>query len=178
VLALVLQDEPEDEAVREQRIVGKSELGLLEDGQAPVADAAEVVARRRRVEKRQLAAPVARVAKRVVELFTLGEQRREPADPLADPGVLEVPDVGEVPDERGLERRPLPRQLLVGERLEQREGGGPCLGQLGGHGCPAIGRDERHGLLLPPRRGKRTWGQTRGNAPAFPWERRAVSREG
>ena len=168
VLAFVLENEAEDEAVREQRVVGETELGHLEDGEAPVADAKDVVARRRRVEERQLTAAVARVAERVVELLSLGEQRREAADPLADPGVLEVTDVREIPDERRLERRPLARQLLVGERLEEREGRGPCLGQLGGDGCPAIGRDERHGLLLPPRREKRTWGQTSGNASAFP----------
>ena len=38
----------------------------------------------------------------IVEVVAIREQGLEPADSAADPELLEVPDVGEVPDQRGI----------------------------------------------------------------------------
>jgi len=59
------------------------------------------------------------MSERVVKVVVLRRQRVTPADPSQEPQLLEVTDVGEIPDERRLERRDLARQLLVRERLQQ-----------------------------------------------------------
>ena len=147
MLALVLDDEAEDERAPEQRIVAV-ERRLLERAQRPLADALDVVARRLGAKQRQLAAAAALVHEGVVELLALGEERRHPADPLADPEILEVADVGEIPDERRLERRPLRRELLVVERGEEHERRVASAVQLGGDGDAAVGGRWGHGGRL------------------------------
>jgi hypothetical protein len=58
------------------------------------------------------------VSERVVQLVALGRDRVPSACPAQEPELLEVTDVREIPDERRLERRDLPRELLVRERLQ------------------------------------------------------------
>ena len=56
---------------------------------------------------------------RVVQIVELGRGRGAAVAVPEQPELLEVADVGEIPDERRLQRRDLARQLLVVERLEQ-----------------------------------------------------------
>ena len=55
----------------------------------------------------------------VVEVVELRRHCGPPADPTQKPKLLEVADVGEIPDERRLQWRDLARELLVVEELEQ-----------------------------------------------------------
>jgi hypothetical protein len=59
------------------------------------------------------------MSERVVKVVVFRRQSVPPADASQEPQLLEVTDVGQVPDERRLERRDLARQLLVRERLQQ-----------------------------------------------------------
>ena len=74
-------------------------------------DLAHVRTRLLRRQERELASFGARVRERVVQIVM---PRR-----AQQPELLEVTDVGEIPDERRLKRRELLRQLLVRERFEQ-----------------------------------------------------------
>jgi len=58
---------------------------------------------------------------RVVDVVARRMDRLGAGQPPQEPKLFEVPDVGEVPDERGHERRVLCAKLVVGERLEQPE---------------------------------------------------------
>ena len=59
------------------------------------------------------------VRERVVELVVALLVRRAPPHAAQQPELLEPADVGEVPDERRLQRRDLLHELLVGHRREQ-----------------------------------------------------------
>jgi hypothetical protein len=59
------------------------------------------------------------MSERVVKVVVLRRQSIPAADASQEPQLFEVRDVGEIPDERRLERRDLKRQLLVRERFQQ-----------------------------------------------------------
>jgi hypothetical protein len=119
VLELVLRHHPNDEPVLEKRIttVGRQ---FGEEGEHSLAHLLDIRTCCRRRQDRQPAALAARVSERVVELVVLGRDRIPSACPAQEPELLEVTDVREIPDERRLERRDLPRELLVRERVQQR----------------------------------------------------------
>ncbi len=108
VLELVLGDHPDEEVV---------ELG--EQREDSLAHLAHVCAGGLGRQDRKPTALGARVRERVVELVVLGRERLAPACAPQQPQLLEVADVGEIPDERRLERRDLSRELLVREWVEQ-----------------------------------------------------------
>jgi hypothetical protein len=119
VLKLVLHDHAYDETVCEERItVAQLELRQdLQDGRPHLRDVTARVSGR---QKRQVGALVARMSERVLELIGLRPDWFSSADAPQQPELLEVSDVREVPDERGLQWGDGLRQLRVGERREQR----------------------------------------------------------
>src|SRR5262245_47863399 len=84
VLALVLDDQAEDERAVEQRVV-RVEVGPFERFQRALTDGGHVLARGLGPQKRKIAAAASLVHERVVELLPLLEQRRKAADALRDP---------------------------------------------------------------------------------------------
>jgi hypothetical protein len=72
-----------------------------------------------RLEDRQSPAVGAFVRERVVEIVEVWRKRRTPRGTAQQPKLLEVADVRQIPHERRLQRRELPRELLVVERLKQ-----------------------------------------------------------
>jgi hypothetical protein len=68
---------------------------------------------------RQPAALAACMSERVVKVVVRRRHCSPSAEPSQEPELLEVADVGELPDERRLERRDLARQLLIRERFQQ-----------------------------------------------------------
>ena len=110
VLELVLDDHADDEFV-ERRFGEACEHRL--------AHVPEVGACGLRRQDRQPAALVACVGGRVVEVVVLRRDRVPSAVPTQEPELLEVADMGQIPDEGRLERRDLARELLVRERLQQ-----------------------------------------------------------
>ena len=121
MLQLVLNDEPDDEPAVEQRVVAvQRELRQeLEHGSAHVC---HVGARLLRSEQRELRTLRPAVRKGVVELVELRQHRGASPGAPQQPELLVVRDMGEVPDERRLQRRDRLRQLRVSERREQRFG--------------------------------------------------------
>ena len=69
----------------------------------------------------QVAAVGARGLGGVVDLGQVGPQQLEPAGPVAEPEVLEGRDVAEVPDQRAHQRVVHAVEILVGDRLDQRQ---------------------------------------------------------
>src|SRR6185295_873179 len=69
----------------------------------------------------QSSALVASVTERVIEVVVLRRQCASSADASQEPQLLEVADVSEIPDERRLQWRDLRRELVVGERLQERQ---------------------------------------------------------
>jgi hypothetical protein len=59
------------------------------------------------------------MSERVIEVVVRRRHCAPSADASQEPELLEVADVGELPDERRLERRDLARQLLIRERFQQ-----------------------------------------------------------
>jgi len=118
VLELVLDDDSHDEPSLEQRVVAveRQPREELEDG---FADLPDVGAGGLRRQDRQRVALVACVGERVVEVVVVRRHCVPTAHPSQEPELLEVADVGEIPDERRLERRDLSRELLIGKRLQQ-----------------------------------------------------------
>ena len=111
MLELVLRDHADEEVV-----VSRQLREQLDDG---LAHLTHVCARRGGLEDQELGALRPAVRERVVELVVDRRERLAAAGLAEQPELLEVADVGEIPDERRLERRDLARQLLVVERLEQ-----------------------------------------------------------
>ena len=89
VLVLVGEQHLVDEAVRQQRVLG-IELDLVEDLEGPLADPLHVGPHLVAAQDRQLAADLARLLDRVVELTELAAQRLGAADALDQPELLEV----------------------------------------------------------------------------------------
>ena len=125
MLQLVLHHQAEHEAVLQQRIAVR--LQTIQHLQRAPSHVVDERAGRRRLQEGQLAPLGARVGECVVDVVVLGVQRRIAADVPHQPKFLEVPDVRKVPDERRLQRRHLPRQLLLGQPFEQCEGTRPRL---------------------------------------------------
>jgi hypothetical protein len=121
VLLLVLGDESEDEAVPEER-VARIEGDPVEEVEAVAAHVLDERAGLAGAEERERRTAVTGLLERVVDLVELGLARVLALELAAQPQLLEVADVGEIPDERRLERRELARQLVVRERCEQRFG--------------------------------------------------------
>jgi hypothetical protein len=123
-----------DEAVREQRVAGL-ELDSAEDLQRPLADLVHVGAHLVGLQDGQLAADLARLLDRVVEIAQIAPEGLPAADALDQPELLEVGDVPQVPDQGTEDRVVDPVELLLGERLDQLQGMAACLlqapGQLG-----------------------------------------------
>ena len=107
VLELVLRDHADDEVVPRQ--LGEPVDYLL----AHLRDVGTRVLRGEDGQRPPLGSPV---CERVVQIVELAAVRVATSE---QPELLEVPDVSEIPDERRLKRRDLPRQLLVRERLQQ-----------------------------------------------------------
>jgi hypothetical protein len=126
VLVLVGEQHLVDEAVRQQRI-GRIELDAVEDLEGPLADLLHVRADLIGAEDRQLAADLARLLDRVVEVAQVAAKGLAPADSLDQPELLEVGDVPEIPDQRAEDRVVDPVELLLGEGLDQRQGVVACL---------------------------------------------------
>ena len=105
VLQLVLDDDPDDELV-----------GFRNGLQRRGADLVQIRPGLVRLPGGKLRALGPPVRERVVAVVVVARQ---------EPELLEVPDVGEIPDERRLQLRDLRCQLLVRERLEQRYGARP-----------------------------------------------------
>jgi hypothetical protein len=103
VLLLVLDDEPEDEAVPEQPVV-RVELRAVEHRQHPLAHLRQVRARPHRVEQLERRPLVARMLEGVVDVVGSGKDRRRGCQAAQQPELLEVADVGEIPHERRHER--------------------------------------------------------------------------
>ena len=113
----MLGDHPDHEFVLQQRVaVVEPERG--EEVEHTVPHLLEVGARRAGREQSELAAFRALVREGVVQVVVTG-QRQVAADGSQQPQLLEPADVGQIPDERRLERRVLRRQLLVRQSLEQ-----------------------------------------------------------
>ena len=142
MLVLVGEQHLVDEAVRQQRVLG-IELDLVEDLEGPLADPFHVGADLVGPQDRQLAADLAGLLDRVVELAQLSAEWLAPADPLDQPELLEVGDVPQVPDQRAEDRVVDPIQLLLGERLDQLEGVAACLLQAPGQLGLAVGSGTR-----------------------------------
>jgi hypothetical protein len=116
VLELVLSDHADDEAVVEQRVaVVQRQLGKKLEHR--LTNVAYELARRSRSEDRQRAALGTLVRERVVQVVVVRRHRLPTPDAPQQPELLEVAHVREIPDERRLQRRNLPSELLVVERL-------------------------------------------------------------
>jgi hypothetical protein len=131
-----------DEAVRQQP-VGGIELELVEHLERPLAHLLHVRADLVGAQDRQLAADLARLLDRVVELAEVTAQRLAAADPADKPELLEVGDVPEVPDQRAEDRVVDPIELLLRERLDQLQGVDACLFEAPGQFGLAIGSGTR-----------------------------------
>ena len=118
VLELVLEDEPVDEALAEQR-VGRVEVDVVEDVERSLAHVLGIRPRGRGPKRRQRAVLAARVPERLLHLLVHVGVRPAAVQALEEPELLEAGDLREVPDERGDERRRLLDELVVGERLEE-----------------------------------------------------------
>jgi hypothetical protein len=117
VLELVLNDHSHDEPPLEQRIAvveGQS----VEEAENSFANVAYIAARGFGCENRQPAAFSPCVCGGVVEVVGLREHRC-PTGSSQQPELLEVTDMREVPAKGRLKRRPLARQLRVGQRFQQ-----------------------------------------------------------
>lgn len=136
----MLEDEAEHEAVPKQA-VRRIELRPLQDLERQLPDLAEIRARRRRVEQLERRPLLASMLERVVDVVAGREDRIAAREPPEQPELLEMADVGEVPDERRLQRGMLADEIVVGEQLEQpqRPAAGGC--QLAGY--PLL-RPDRH----------------------------------
>ena len=88
---------------------------------------AHVGPRLRRAEQRQRRPVRARMLERVVQLVDVLPDRLAAADVADQPELLLVADVGEVPDQRGHQRRVLPDQVVGVDRVGElhRAGAGP-----------------------------------------------------
>jgi hypothetical protein len=131
-----------DEAVRQQRIPG-IEVDLAEDLEGPLADLLQVGPNLVGPQDRQLTTDLAWLLDRVVELAEVTPEWLPAADPLDEPELLEVGDVPEVPDQRAEDRVVDPVELLLRERLDQREGVTACLLQTPGQLGLAVGSGTR-----------------------------------
>jgi hypothetical protein len=117
VLELVPDDHPHHEPRLEQRIaVVERQFG--EEREHGFADLRHIGAGGLRRQDRKPGALAACMSERVVEVVVLRRHCAPPADASQEPEFLEVADVGEIPDERRLERRDLARQLLIRERFQ------------------------------------------------------------
>jgi hypothetical protein len=118
VLELVLNDHPHDEPPLEQGIaIVERQFG--DERKHLFANLSYIGARSLRREGRQPATLAACMSERVVKIVVLRRKGASSADASQEPELLEVSDMGEIPDERRLQRRDLTRQLLVRERLQQ-----------------------------------------------------------
>jgi len=142
VLVLVREQHLVDEAVGEERIL-RIELDLPQDLERALPDLLHIWTNLLRAQDRQLAADLAGLLDRVVELAEIPPQRLPPADPLNQPELLEVGDVPEIPDQRAEDRGVDPVELLVGERLDQLEGVTACLLQTTGQRGLSVGSGTR-----------------------------------
>ena len=102
MLLLVLDDEAEGEAAGEERVV-RIELDVVEHLERPCPHVVEVRAGGTRVEQLERRSLLALVGERVVRVVRVRVDRWRAAEPPADPQLLEVADVREVPHERGHE---------------------------------------------------------------------------
>ena len=123
VLELVLEHEPEDEALPEQW-VRHFQVDVVEQVVRALADVLRVGARRGGPEARQLLPVVSLLAERVVDLVVRVGNRRLAVQVPEDPDLLELRDVREIPDERRLQRRDALDERLVGEGLQELVGAG------------------------------------------------------
>ena len=129
MLVLVGDQHLVDEALGQQRVLGRVELHAVEDLQRALAHLVEVGAKLVAAQDRQLAADRPWVLDRVVEAAQLAVQRVQAANRLHQPQLLEVGDVAQVPGQGAEDRRVDAVQLLVGERLDEPESSPSRLGQ-------------------------------------------------
>ena len=120
VLVLVGDQHLVGEAVAKQGLFGV-ELDLVEDLERALAHLGHVGEALVAAQDRKLVARRARVLDRVVEAPELAAQRLAPADLLGEPELLEVGDVPQVPDQGAQDRGVDAVELLVGERLDERQ---------------------------------------------------------
>ena len=116
----MLDHQPDYESVLEQRIL-VIERQFGEEHEHGFAHLPYIVARGLRRQDGQPSALAAGMSERVVEVVVLRRHRAPPTDASQEPQLLEVADMGEIPDERRLQRRDLHRELVVGERLQERQ---------------------------------------------------------
>jgi len=127
-----------DEAVRQQGIPG-IQLDPVEDLEGPFADLLHVGTHLVRFQDGKLAADLARLLDRVIELPQLPTESLTAADALDQPELLEVGDVPQIPDQRAENRVVDPVELLLRERLDQLEGVAARLLQAPGQLSLAVG---------------------------------------
>ncbi len=119
VLQLVLEHEPEDEALAEER-VRDVEVDVVERGEHTLAHIRGVGAGCGRAQGGKLRPLGPLVPERVVDVVVGLRERWLAVEVPQEPELLEVRDMGEVPHERRVERGDLGGELRVGDRLEQR----------------------------------------------------------
>ncbi len=122
VLMLVLHEHvPHEPSAVEPAIGGGRYVGLVEDSDGALAHRVHEVARLGQSQVGDLGPHRPRRLGRVVEVGELGAQGVEPADPLAEPEVLEGGDVAEVPDERAHQRIVDPIHVRFRNGVDERE---------------------------------------------------------
>ena len=129
---LVLGDHPEREPVAEQprAALRAPEPGPLEQVEDPAPDLLPVgpgLGGRQQRQRRPLGA---RMLERVVERVDLRAHGLAPADLAQQPELFLVGDVGQVPDQRGHQRRVLPDQVRLVHAVGEQRRPLPCPDQL------------------------------------------------
>jgi hypothetical protein len=114
----MLNNHPHDETSVEQRIpIVERQFG--EQREHGFSYLSQILAGSLRRQDRQPSPLVTAMREGVVEIVVLRRNRASSTDSAQEPELLEVADVSQIPDERGLQWRDLTRQLSVRERLQQ-----------------------------------------------------------
>jgi len=128
VLHLVLGDHPEREPVAEQPC--PAERGAVEQVEDPAAHLVAVGPGLGGRQQRQRGTFRPRVLERVVERVDLRVHRLAAADLAQQPELFLIGDVGQVPDQRGHQRRMLSDQVSLVHALGQQRRPLPRAGQF------------------------------------------------
>ncbi len=131
VLLFVLGDHPEGETVVQQR--GALQRSALQQVEDPAAHLGRVAPGLRRPQQGQLRPLGARMPEGVVERVDLGAQGFVPGHVAQQPELLLVPDVRQVPHQRGHQRGVLFGEVPVAHRVgeQRRTGAGGGEGREG-----------------------------------------------